>query len=156
MATKNDRVQSPFSDFVGGIADFEKDTTPATYAFGRSIDYRTNPRELTLLPKTTKESGSIVTDLPKWGERVVNTSYFYGSTGNIYSKDLLQLQLGQTLEQWLHPTVMEWLTLEKMILSITLQIKLLVDMAQLLEHQLSQMTTLVLKGEFLQILMSFH
>lgn len=74
------------SDFSAGIADYEKGGEPNEYAFGRSVDYRTNPLELTLLPKTTKESGTVVTDLPKDGDLVGTSLFYYGDTGNIYKR----------------------------------------------------------------------
>lgn len=83
------RVIKTFSRFCGGISEFDKESLiPSGYAFSRALDIRTNPQNLTLLPKAIKESGSVVTDLPKWGE-VYNsnlTSYLYGNTGNLYSR----------------------------------------------------------------------
>lgn len=75
-----------YQRFVGGIADFNREGIEDSYAFGRSIDYRTDPQQLTLLPRSIKESGSIVTDLPKWGEIVTNDVYMYGNTGNLYKR----------------------------------------------------------------------
>lgn len=72
-----------------GIADYPKESLiPDQVAFMRSLDYRSDPRQLTLLPKTVKESGSIVVDLPKWAELTPTslTTYFYGNTGYIYSR----------------------------------------------------------------------
>lgn len=76
---------------VMGIADFLEEGTPNSVAFCRSIDYRTNPNEITLLPATVKESGNVVTDLPKWGDIIPTTSalYYYGSNGNIYLRTLV-------------------------------------------------------------------
>lgn len=75
-----------YQRFVGGIADFNREGIQDSYAFGRSIDYRSDPQQLTLLPRTIKESGTIVTDLPKWGEVVTNDLYLYGNTGNLYKR----------------------------------------------------------------------
>lgn len=78
-----------FDRFNGGIADFDgESSTPDAYYFGQSVDVRTNPRQFTLLPRTVKESGSVITDLPKWLELYNTTliSYIYGNTGNLYSR----------------------------------------------------------------------
>jgi len=59
---------------------------PDSVAFIRQIDYRTNPRRWTILPKTVKESGTQITDLPLWGDRVSTDTYLYGDTGNFYKR----------------------------------------------------------------------
>lgn len=79
-----------YSNFSGGIADYTRENRiPDSFAFARSIDYRTDPTNLTLLPKTIKESGSIVTDLPKWATTYTpdEITYIYGDTGNIYQRN---------------------------------------------------------------------
>lgn len=78
--------------FIGGIADYLKESANGqianAYYFGRAIDYRSDPQSITLLPGAVNESGSVVTDLIKWGELVPTTltSYFYGNTGNMYAR----------------------------------------------------------------------
>src|SRR3990167_4867599 len=74
--------------FVGGIANSDKEGQESSFAWGRSIDFRSNARKITILPKTAKESGLTVTDLPMWGARVpsTNTTYFYGNAGNLYAR----------------------------------------------------------------------
>lgn len=74
--------------FDGGIAPYDKETQDNQYAFGRSIDYRTNPKELKLLPKTVKESGNTIENLIKDGDRVNDTMYLYDAAGNIYTRSL--------------------------------------------------------------------
>lgn len=77
-----------FNRFIGGIADYSREGIPDSHAFSRAVDFRNNPQSLTLLPVAVKESGSVITDLPKWGE-VYNTNltaYIYGNTGNLYSR----------------------------------------------------------------------
>lgn len=72
-----------------GIADFNKESLiPDQFSFSRSIDYRTNPRQITLLPRTVKESGSVITDLPKWADITPQglVTFVYGDTGKIYSR----------------------------------------------------------------------
>jgi len=78
-----------FSRIIGGIADYDKESViPDSVAFIRCVDYRSNPRRWTLLPKAQKESGTVVVDLPKWGERVVDDVYVYGDAGSIYKRTL--------------------------------------------------------------------
>lgn len=78
-----------YDRFNGGISDFTAESSvPDAYYFGQSIDVRTDPRQFTLLPRTIKESGSVITDLPKWLEiyNATLTAYIYGNTGNLYSR----------------------------------------------------------------------
>ena len=78
-----------FTRIVSGIADYNKESVfPDSVSFIRAFDYRSNPRSWTLLPKAQKESGTVVVDLPLWGERVSDTTYIYGDTGRIYSRSL--------------------------------------------------------------------
>lgn len=75
--------------WVGGISDGSKLGIPDSFEFGRSVDFRSDPNKLTILPKTAKDSGSVVVDLPKWAERIQGgtDTYFYGDTGNLYKRD---------------------------------------------------------------------
>lgn len=82
------RTIKVISRFAGGIADYTKESlVPDGFAFGRSIDYRTDPRSITLLPRTIKESGNTIVDLPKWAETQSGNTYIYGSAGNLYKRD---------------------------------------------------------------------
>jgi hypothetical protein len=75
--------------FFEGIADFAKTGGPAAYQLGRSIDHRTDTRSITLLPRTVKESGTVVTGLVKWIVTPPNgngDSYLYDDVGNIYKR----------------------------------------------------------------------
>lgn len=77
------------SAFFEGIADFPKTGGPASYQLGRSIDHRTDTRSITLLPRTVKESGTVVTGLVKWIVTPPNldgSSYLYDDAGNIYKR----------------------------------------------------------------------
>src|SRR3990167_4979598 len=73
--------------FAGGISYGEKEGLKSSYLFGRSVDYRTDPHKLTILPRTNKVSGTVVTDLildaTRYGSDAV---YLYGDTGNIYKR----------------------------------------------------------------------
>lgn len=77
-----------YTQFSGGIADFLRLGIDNSFAFARSVDIRTDPQNITALPRTIKESGTVIVDLPKWGETYINnlTSYIYGNTGMIYSR----------------------------------------------------------------------
>lgn len=79
-------VIDAYSRWDGGIADYPKESQKNEYGHGRSVNFRTDPRKLTLLPQTVKESGSVITDLPVAGDRVGTDVYVYGNTGNIYKR----------------------------------------------------------------------
>ena len=72
--------------YAGGIADSEKEGLTSSFLWARSCDFRTDPGKLTILPRTTKSSGSIVVDLILDGDRVGTDHYFYGDIGSIYKK----------------------------------------------------------------------
>lgn len=83
------KVLKAWQNFGGGISDTAHTSpTPNSYYFGRSIDVRTEPRHVGVLPRTVKESGSVVTDLVKWGDIYNSTLdvYLYGNAGNIYKR----------------------------------------------------------------------
>lgn len=77
------------NNFMGGIQPYPKlPIIKNGYAFGYCVNYRDDPNAITLQPASVKESGSVVTDLIKWGDMLPTTldSYFYGNTGNIYHR----------------------------------------------------------------------
>lgn len=86
-------IKPPIIDFStrwdGGIADLSKNSPDTEFAFGRSLDVRTDPFHPTILPRTVKESGGIITDLIKDGDRIGTDLYEYGETGNIYKRTSL-------------------------------------------------------------------
>src|SRR5512139_3633337 len=75
----------PISRFQG-LSDSEKEGLTSQFLFARSVDYRTDPSKLTLLPRTEKDSGTVVTDLILDGDRVGTGHYFYGDAGHVYKK----------------------------------------------------------------------
>lgn len=81
------KVPTTISGFSGGIAFSEKEGVKDSFKFGQGIDFRSDARKLTILPKTSKESGNVVTDLVKWAERVGTDTYSYGDSGNLYKRD---------------------------------------------------------------------
>ena len=72
--------------FSGGIAHDLKEGQANSFYFGRSLDFRSEPSIVKILPKTTKESGDTVVDLIKWHEPVGTDSYFYGNAGHFYKR----------------------------------------------------------------------
>lgn len=83
------KVPKGYTRFVGGISDFERESlVPDAYAFGRSIDVRSDPQNLGILPRTLKESGSTIVDLPKWADTLPTNldTYIYGDKGNLYKR----------------------------------------------------------------------
>ena len=72
-----------------GFSDFIKDEVePDHYYFAQSIDYRSDPNSLTLLPSSLLESGSVVTDLLKFADIVPSdlSVYSVGSMGGFYKR----------------------------------------------------------------------
>ena len=72
--------------FSGGLAYSQKEGLQSSYLWGQSIDHRTDPRRLTILPKTLKESGNVYIDLPVAAARQSTDTYIYGNAGNIYKR----------------------------------------------------------------------
>jgi hypothetical protein len=88
MDNKPSRIV-PQSRFVSGLSDFPKEgLDPYVYQDGVAIDHRHDPRAITLLPRTLKESGSTITDLPLWATTYPTNldTYIYGNTGNFYKR----------------------------------------------------------------------
>src|SRR3990167_8129530 len=81
------RVIVPQSRFSGGLSFSEKEGPRSSFLFARSVDYRSDPTKLKILPRTTKNSGSTVTDLIMDADRQGTDLYSYGDSGNIYTKD---------------------------------------------------------------------
>ena len=75
------------TSFIGGISYSEKEGAANTYSFGSAIDHRTDPTSVTLNPRSEKDSGSLVQDLPLWGARACDRTFFYDLSGNIYQDD---------------------------------------------------------------------
>ena len=83
------KTKGTITSWSGGISDGEKLGIPNSFKFGRSIQFRDDPSKITILPRTTKDSGTVVTDLPKWAERIKGgtDTYIYGDSGNLYKRD---------------------------------------------------------------------
>lgn len=72
------------TNFALGIADSNKMGEAGQCRFTRGFDFRSDPAQMTVLPKAILASGTAVRDLPLWSERVGSTNYFYGDAGRIY------------------------------------------------------------------------
>lgn len=70
-----------------GIAYGAKEGLKSSFKWAQSMDFRTDPGKLLILPRTAKVSGTVVTDLILDGDQYDETdSYFYGDAGNIYKR----------------------------------------------------------------------
>jgi len=76
----------PITRFAGGLSYSDKEGAQSSYLWGKSVDYRTDPRKLKILPKSKLESGTVVVDLPLWADRYSTDAYFYGNAGHIYKR----------------------------------------------------------------------
>lgn len=72
--------------FSGGLSYSSKEGLQSSYLWGQSINYREDPTKLTILPRTTKESGSVYNDLPMAAARQSTDTYIYGNAGGIYKR----------------------------------------------------------------------
>src|SRR3990167_8599539 len=81
------RVIVPTSRFAGGLSYGEKEGLRSSFLWARSVDFRTDPSKLTILPRTTKNSGSTVVDLIMDADRQSTDLYSYGDAGHIYLKN---------------------------------------------------------------------
>lgn len=81
----NKRV--PITLFNGGLADSEKLGGPGAFGGGRNLDIHQDPNKLTLAPKTTKESGTVITGLVKWMVAAIDTDTSAAYYGYVYAYD---------------------------------------------------------------------
>lgn len=68
----------------GGISQSKKIGPANSFSFGHSIDFRNEPTEITINPRSASISGSTVVDLPMWMDVAGDLLYAYGSGGNVY------------------------------------------------------------------------
>lgn len=76
--------------FNGGIADSEKRGLEGAFFFGEHLDIHQDPNYFTILPKSVKDSGTVITGLVKWlvsGRPYDNYIYAYDENGVIYRGD---------------------------------------------------------------------
>ena len=75
--------------FNGGISDSEKEGVRGSFYFAKRLDIFSDPSQISLLQKTTKDSGSTVINFVKWiisGVPYDTNTYFYDNVGHIYSR----------------------------------------------------------------------
>jgi hypothetical protein len=76
------------NNFSGGLSSGSKIGLAGSFRFGRGLDIHTDPDILKVSPASTKDSGSVVVDLPVFGASNTTNSnlYFLGNAGNLYKK----------------------------------------------------------------------
>src|SRR5260221_11100513 len=74
--------------FYGGISEASKSGLKGSYFYGDNLDYKSDLDALTIQIKTTKDSSTTVTALPKWIEHdpVTGTIFAYDEGGGFYQK----------------------------------------------------------------------
>ncbi len=74
--------------FFGGITEASKEGSKGSFVHGENLDLVTDLTGLGVNIKTTKDSGTVITDLPKWIEHdaVNDKTYAYGDDGNFYQE----------------------------------------------------------------------
>jgi hypothetical protein len=84
MANATDQVL-PVQMFYGGQSSNSSIGPKASFSYGRALEFRRDPSQLTVLPGPRKISGAVVTDLPLNIVQVVSGDrYAFGDTGNFY------------------------------------------------------------------------
>ena len=75
--------------FYGGMSEAQKEGPKGSFLYGDRLDLKTDLTALGVNVKTTKDSGTVVTDLPKWIEHDATNdrTYAYGDDGNFYSEN---------------------------------------------------------------------
>jgi len=81
------RTHLQINSFEGGLSTGEKSGLKASFLWAEKIDHRQDSSKITLLPKTAKVSGSILSDLPVDATRYSTDTYFQGNAGHIYKRD---------------------------------------------------------------------
>ena len=75
------------NNFSGGLSDSDKIGLKGSFAEGKCLDIHSSPGLLKVNQALKKESGTTVTDLPKWAVPCSDgNSYWFGDTGNIYKR----------------------------------------------------------------------
>lgn len=76
------------NEFYGGASEHPKESARGGFFYGDNLDIRTDLSALGIQIKTTKDSSTTVTDLPKFIEHdaVNDKTYAYGDDGNFYAE----------------------------------------------------------------------
>ena len=72
--------------YFGGLSSGEKRGIEGSFKYGENLDIRSDPDGLKPSFKLTKNSSTIIADLPKWIIPVGTNFYAYGDVGKIYKK----------------------------------------------------------------------
>jgi hypothetical protein len=76
----------PIDKYYGGFADGSKRGIQGAFKGGRGLDLTTDPDVLTALKRLKKDSGSVVTGLPKWMKTHLEDIWAYDENGELYKK----------------------------------------------------------------------
>jgi hypothetical protein len=85
--------------FNGGLSTGDKRGTKGSFVYGKNLDIHSNPDQLQVQPKTTKDSGSVIFDLVMFmtSEGINNDIYALGDKGNFYKRSSGNWSLLRTL-----------------------------------------------------------
>lgn len=74
--------------FYGGLSEAQKEGPKGSFLYGDRLDIRSDLTSVTALTKTTKDSSTTITDLPKWIEHdsTNDKTYAYGDDGKFYEE----------------------------------------------------------------------
>lgn len=74
--------------FFAGMSEHPKESPKGGFFYGENLDIRSDLSALGVQVKTTKDSSTTITDLPKWIEHDATNdkTYAYGDDGNFYSE----------------------------------------------------------------------
>ncbi len=72
--------------FYGGSSEAQKEGPKGSFLYGDRLDIKSDMTSVSAQVKSTKDSGTVVTDLPKWIEHdpVNDKTYAYGNDGEWY------------------------------------------------------------------------
>ena len=75
------------TNFTVGLSEGSKKGIDGSFRAGQGLDYRTDPDILTALKKLKKDSGTTITDMPKWMVTENGNLWVYGDTGKLYKRN---------------------------------------------------------------------
>jgi len=75
------------ASWVAGLSQDDQEGQPHSFAYSKHLDFRKSPSRLTVLPKTTKDSGSTVTALVTNGIQLPSgKKVFIDTAGGVYTR----------------------------------------------------------------------
>lgn len=81
------KITGKITNFLAGISDSPKLGPPASFAFASGFNFRSDPAQLTVNPKSQQIANGVISDLVMWWDLACSSLYGYGNTGTIYLKD---------------------------------------------------------------------